>query len=154
MHFWRLATGSGGCYCQVNTALKGHISSLYRNFDYIMIDGEAGIKQVNRRVMESVTTLVLVSDLSRKGLTVARSISDVAESVMQCERKGLIINKLQPGDSLELPPDLPLQLFATLPDDERIRQADIRGNNLLTLNQSPACSQLRKSMSRILGLKA
>ena len=61
-----------GCYCQVNDILKDIIASTAGGFDYVVIDGEAGIEQVNRRVMETVTDLLLVSDASAKGLNVAR----------------------------------------------------------------------------------
>ena len=56
-----------GCYCQVNHILKDIIASLADNFDYVVIDGEAGIEQVNRRVMEKFTHLILVSDASARG---------------------------------------------------------------------------------------
>ena len=58
---------SAGCYCKVNSYLKEVIKILVGNYDYIVIDGEAGIEQVNRRVMEKVTHLLLVSDASKKG---------------------------------------------------------------------------------------
>lgn len=45
---------SAGCYCKVNAYLKEVISILAENFDYVVIDGEAGIEQINRRVMEKV----------------------------------------------------------------------------------------------------
>ena len=48
--------------------LKNVISMLAGQFDYVVIDGEAGIEQVNRRVMEQVTHLLLVTDQSRKRL--------------------------------------------------------------------------------------
>ena len=40
-----------GCYCKVNSMLRDIIESVARNFDYVVIDGEAGIEQVNRRVL-------------------------------------------------------------------------------------------------------
>ena len=64
---------SAGCYCKVNAYLKEVISMIADHFDYVVIDGEAGIEQVNRRVMEKVTHLVLVSDASKKGLQVVQT---------------------------------------------------------------------------------
>ena len=64
-----------GCYCQINHILKDIIKSISSQFDYVVIDGEAGIEQVNRRVMEAVTHLILVSDQSKKGLDVAKTIN-------------------------------------------------------------------------------
>ena len=45
---------SAGCYCKINSYLKDVIQVLSQNFDYVVIDGEAGIEQINRRVMEKV----------------------------------------------------------------------------------------------------
>ena len=46
-----------GCYCSVNAYLKEVVSMLANDFDYVVIDGEAGIEQIQRRVMEKVTHL-------------------------------------------------------------------------------------------------
>ena len=58
---------TAGCYCAVNTYLRQVISLLVGEYDYVVIDSEAGIEQINRRVLEKVTHLLLVSDASRKG---------------------------------------------------------------------------------------
>ena len=55
---------SAGCYCKINSYLKEVISILSQDFDYVVIDGEAGIEQINRRVMEKVTHLLLITDAS------------------------------------------------------------------------------------------
>ena len=49
---------AAGCYCAINTYLRQVISLLVNEFDYVVIDGEAGIEQINRRVMEKVTHLL------------------------------------------------------------------------------------------------
>ncbi|MGN0533923.1 MAG: AAA family ATPase, partial [Eubacterium sp.] len=51
---------SAGCYCKINSYLKEVISLISNDFDYVVIDGEAGIEQINRRVMEKVTHLLLI----------------------------------------------------------------------------------------------
>ena len=60
-----------GCYCSVNAYLKEVVGMLAGDFDYVVIDGEAGIEQIQRRVMEKVSHLILISDQSRKGTHVA-----------------------------------------------------------------------------------
>ena len=67
-----------GCFCRVNSLLKDIISDLAGKFDIVLIDGEAGIEQINRRVMKTVNHLVLISDTSAKGIGVANTISAVA----------------------------------------------------------------------------
>ena len=59
-------------------------------FDYVVIDGEAGIEQINRRVMEKVTHLLLISDTSKKGLEVIKTIENVAMELVKYDRIGLI----------------------------------------------------------------
>ena len=51
-----------------------------------MIDGEAGIEQINRRVMEKVTHLVLITDTSRKGTQVVQTIRKVADELVMYEQ--------------------------------------------------------------------
>lgn len=46
-------------YSKVNAYLKQVIETISENFDYVVIDGEAGIEQINRRVMENITYLIL-----------------------------------------------------------------------------------------------
>ncbi len=65
---------TAGCYCAINGYLKEVISLLAGDFDYVVIDGEAGIEQINRRVMEKVTHLLCGSDPSRPGRSIIISI--------------------------------------------------------------------------------
>ena len=84
-----------GCYCAVNAYLKEVIDMVSKDFDYVVIDGEAGIEQVNRRVMEKVTHLFLVTDASKKGMQVAASIRQVAEKLVMFEKCGVIVNRVE-----------------------------------------------------------
>lgn len=125
-----------GCYCQVNSILRDLITSLARNFDFVVIDGEAGIEQVNRRVMESVNHLILVSDLSKKGLNVADTIAQLADKAVHCQTKGLIINRTRAGDTAPDSVGEHLNILGLLPEDEQLRQMDIAGDSLLTLPET------------------
>lgn len=124
---------SAGCYCKVNSYLKEIISQIADHFDYVIIDGEAGIEQVNRRVMEKVTHLVLVSDASKKGLGVAKTIYQVAKDLVMFEEAGLIVNRM---------PDLSLQeyiqaegltILSCIPDDKEMTLCDMQGNSVFCM---------------------
>ena len=73
---------TAGCYCKINSYLKEVITMLSDKFDYVVIDGEAGIEQINRRVMEKVTHLLLVTDASKKGCQVVQTIKKVADELV------------------------------------------------------------------------
>lgn len=127
-----------GCYCQVNSILKDIISAIAGNFDHVVIDGEAGVEQINRRVMERVTHLVLVSDESKKGLTVAGTLLSVAENAVNYEMAGLILNRTRNGSDGAVIPE-GIELLCALPEDDTIREADIEGTSMLHI---PECSAL------------
>lgn len=67
---------------------------LANSFDYVVIDGEAGIEQIQRRVMEKVTHLLLITDQSKKGAQVITTIKGVADDLIVYERIGAIINRM------------------------------------------------------------
>jgi len=72
---------SEGCFCRVNALLKDIIQDMAKNFDVVIIDGEAGVEQINRRVMKTVDHLITISDTSAKGLNVANTIKHLAETI-------------------------------------------------------------------------
>ena len=85
---------AAGCYCAVNAYLRRSVGLLLRDYDYVVVDGEAGVEQVNRRVLDRVTHLILVSDASRRGAQVARTVRRVADELVPYERCGVIFNRV------------------------------------------------------------
>jgi len=134
-----------GCYCQVNHLLKDIIASLSSHFDYVVIDGEAGLEQVNRRVMASVNYLILVSDASAKGLQVAKSIHDLAGDAIAYKRAGLILNRIR-DEAEEKRVLLPaaLECLGRVPEDDVIRGIDMRGQSILGAPDCAAISAVKQ----------
>lgn len=124
---------SAGCYCKVNTYLKEVIKILTENYDYIVIDGEAGIEQVNRRVMEKVTHLLLVSDASKKGIQVIETINKVAKELMMYEAVGAIINRIPGWDIKQHINTGDIPVLSYIPSDEALATCDIKGENIMLL---------------------
>ncbi len=141
---------SDGCYCQINDLLKDLIASLSRNFRYVVIDGEAGVEQVNRRVMEKVTHLILVSDASAKGLNVVRTIKQVSDRAVAYDQVGLILNRIHGSEefeSLSLPEEIPL--LGWVPEDTQIREYDREQRSLLDLPEDAALEAVRECVARL-----
>lgn len=137
-----------GCYCQVNEILKDIIASIAENFDYVVIDAEAGVEQVNRRVLEKVTHLILISDLSAKGIKVADTIYKVAGEAVKFDRAGLIINRVSDPEDLKritLPPGIPF--LGYIPEESEIRNADIKGKSFLTIPETASLEAVKKTLS-------
>lgn len=136
-----------GCYCQVNHLLKEIIAGLSKKFDHVIIDGEAGIEQVNRRVMEAVTHLVMVSDTSLKGINVCQTLKQVASSIISFQKDGLIINRVRKHDQSNLPRlSSGLSFIGTVPESERIRRCDMEGNSILSLSDCAVLESVHACM--------
>ncbi len=124
---------SAGCYCKINGYLKEVISLLAKSFDYVVIDGEAGVEQINRRVMEKVTHLLLITDASKKGTQVIQTIKKVADELVMYEKVGVIVNRLP---SMEIVPLLDvgnLPVLSYILNDSSLAEFDIRGENVFYL---------------------
>jgi len=145
---------SAGCYCKVNSYLKEVIKILSENFDYIVIDGEAGIEQVNRRVMEKVTHLLLVSDASKKGIQVIQTINSVAKELMMYDAVGAIINRIPGWDVKEHIDTGDIPVLAYIPSDERLATCDIKGENIMLLPDNALIVQgVRETLTKLNILK-
>ncbi|MBO8180319.1 MAG: AAA family ATPase [Archaeoglobus sp.] len=137
-----------GCYCQLNTMLREAIEILSKSFDYTIIDGEAGIEQINRRVMRSVDSLLVVTDMSKKGFQVAEQILKVAKKATGFKRAGLIVNRVKTGAEVEVEArSKGFDFIHVVPEDEMISKFDVEGKSFLEL---PECAAL-KSVRGIVG---
>lgn len=120
---------SAGCYCKINSYLKEVISLLSGDFDYVVIDGEAGVEQVNRRVMEKVTHLVLVTDPGKKGRQVIAQVKEMADRLMSPQKTGVIVNRILDEAQKEYLDLGGLETYAFIPSDENVARFDTTGKS-------------------------
>jgi len=128
-----------GCFCKVNNLLKDIIRDLAGKFDIVLIDGEAGIEQINRRVMKTVDHLVLVSDTAAKGIGVANTIALVAsdKKAVDFKRMGLVLNRVRnEAEARDISTRTNLEIYGWLCDDEAIRDFDFRGAPLTSMPEN------------------
>lgn len=140
-----------GCYCRVNSFLKEIINSTACHFDYVVIDGEAGIEQVNRRVMDAVDVLLLVSDASAKGLNVVSEIRKTAARTVKFKKALLVLNRIRtPQEAEAAMSRTDLGTAGWIPEDDTIRDFDIQGESILDLPPCPALNAISKILGRVL----
>ncbi len=145
---------SAGCYCKVNSYLKEVIKILSENYDYIVIDGEAGIEQVNRRVMEKVTHLLLVSDASKKGIQVIETINRVAKELVMYDAVGAVFNRIPGLDITQHIDAGDIPILAYIPSDETLATCDIKGENIMLLpDDAPIVNGAREALIKLNILK-
>ena len=129
---------AAGCYCAINTYLRQVLSLLVNEFDYVVIDGEAGIEQINRRVMDRVTHLLCVSDQSRKGIQIISTIRDVSETLMAADRVGAVLNRVLLPERITEQEIGGVPLIAVIPPDPAHAENDIEGRSIFELPEDSA----------------
>jgi CO dehydrogenase maturation factor len=120
-----------GCYCAANNLLSSLIDRLMKNYDYLVVDNEAGMEHFSRLTQKDVDLLLLVSDPSRRGLTAACRIMDLVKSLpIRVNQTALVVNQLH-TEPTSWPQDV-LDTFsrdqiAILPADPLLAQFDMEG---------------------------
>ncbi len=138
---------SSGCYCKVNSYLKEVISLLANSFDYVVIDGEAGIEQIQRRVMEKVTHLLLITDQSKKGGQVVTTIKNVADELISYDKIGAIVNRMTNPELKNLMSIPGVDILSFIPADNTFAANEIKGKSVMEL---PADSAMLKGVTEAL----
>ena len=138
---------SAGCYCKVNAYLKEVINVLSADFDFVVIDGEAGIEQINRRVMEKVTHLLLITDASKKGTQVISTIKSVADELVMYKKIGAIVNRIPDKSVIDCIDTGDIPVLSYIENDKNLAIFDIKGQNIIGL---PADSGVVKGTKKAL----
>jgi CO dehydrogenase maturation factor len=141
-----------GCYCPVNSLLREAVEALSASFDLMVLDAEAGLEQVNRKVLRKVDKLVVVSDPSARGFHTAGTMQELVQSQAELRpgRIGLVVNRcpLDSGEDWEESArQQGLELLGTIPEDATLREMDRAGESLLDL---PPESDAMRGMSSVL----
>ncbi|MFH1625141.1 MAG: AAA family ATPase, partial [Pseudomonadota bacterium] len=138
-----------GCFCAVNDLLRYGIETLSKDFDITLIDCEAGPEQVNRRVVRSVDTLVIVTDTSVRGIHNAELIKKIAEEYEGSKptKIGLVVNRMREEGKaiLGLVEKTGLEILGCIPEDESITRSDSAGRPIIDLpHDSPGVMAVRE----------
>lgn len=132
-----------GCYCYVNNVLRNMVSKLIKDYDYVIIDNEAGLEHLSRRTTREADVLLIVSDASTAGMRAANRIYDlVRELKIKTKKNFLIVNRGKAGVSLE-----GVDYLGSIAEDKEIQNISLKGSSLLDLKSD---NQVLKDL-RILG---
>jgi len=144
-----------GCFCAVNDLLRYGIDMLAQDYDITVIDGEAGPEQLNRRVLKSINTLLVVADMSVRSLQAASTIIKVAlgHSHVNVEKAFLILNRFRGKRAPinKIAQEMGLEILGYIPEDENGSQYDGVGRPLLELPaDSPGVAAVRRILRQII----
>ncbi len=140
-----------GCYCYVNNVLRGIIAKLIKDYDYIVIDNEAGLEHLSRRTTRYADTLVVVSDASSIGLKSAQRINALVKQLkFEVKKNSLLINRFNKNIKNEKIKETGLDYLGGLPFDPNIEELSERGSSIFSLkSDAPALSALNSLGEKI-----
>ncbi len=141
-----------GCYCFANSLLRGVLKRLMRHYDYIVIDTEAGLEHFSRKTIDSADYIIIVTDMSRKGLATAKRIKELAEELKLNFRKiFLIANRITSREAEEtirkFADEEGIELLAVLPYDENVAEVDLRGDPVTEIDHNSEVYRRMKEVS-------
>lgn len=125
-----------GCYCYVNNVLRNVMARLIEDYDYVVIDNEAGLEHLSRRTTRNADALVVISDTTPVGLRAAKRISELARELdIKTKKDLLIINCCDRDIEKEKITGLKLDYLGFVPLDSQIKDASLNGNSLMELKE-------------------
>ncbi|MCL2358176.1 MAG: AAA family ATPase [Nitrososphaerota archaeon] len=124
-----------GCYCMPNSALKGALESLAKNYKYVIVDSPAGLENLNRRITSEVNDIFDILDHSKKSQDHVRRAYKIAKEVdMRFENFYLIGGYRFPDDlGKRAEEELNFKYLGKIEADEQLDQFVLDGESLLDL---------------------
>jgi CO dehydrogenase maturation factor len=126
-----------GCYCYVNNSLRNVMEKLAKDYDFVIVDNEAGLEHISRRTTRKVDTMVVISDPSMVGLRAAKRVAELTKELnIKAKKEFLIINRCNDNISPDKLKGLNLEYLGSLPIDPEIENLSKVGASLTELNDN------------------
>jgi len=146
-----------GCYCAANNMLRAAIDRISANYQYVVVDCEAGMEHVSRQTTRDIDILLIVSDPSLRGVTTAARMKELIKELRTHVGKvALVVNRVKGELSPELASAIKqagLDLIVTIPDDPAISALDAAGKPVVELPDDSPLKQAVKEIVRKLDLE-
>jgi len=145
-----------GCYCAVNHNLREVIDTISRNYEWVVVDNEAGMEHLSRRTTRDVQHLLVVTDPTQRGMVAAERVAAFRHRIdNRIEKAYLIVNRVRGG---ELPEalashvaELDIPLLGTIPETADVTEFEFSGRPLVELDDgAPAYRALASMLDSIL----
>ena len=124
-----------GCYCYANNVLKAVINEISINYPYIVLDNEAGLENLSRRIVQNVDVLIVVSDPSNRGLETVKRLYDLsAEMGIKYKKLVLIVNRTrneEPSDlAKKIKSEIKADYIITVTEDNELTEISEGNQNV------------------------
>jgi CO dehydrogenase maturation factor len=146
-----------GCYCYANNVLKQALGEIAKHYPYVVLDNEAGLENLSRRIVQKVDLLVMVADPSRRGLETVRRLHALAvEMDVAFDRLAIVVNRLRqealPAEVDAIRAETGAQFVLALPDDAEAAGVAERGGAVTELGpDNELVRRVDGFLTRVLG---
>lgn len=142
-----------GCTCPANSVVRAMLRHLVVERDEaVIIDMEAGIEHLGRGTAKHVDTMLVVADANLKALETAKHIHNLATGA-SIKQVFLVGNKIgsqvQTETIKEFAEKNGLTILDFVPFDQRVREAEMRGETPLKYKESPAVSVIQNLSEKV-----
>ncbi|MBI5522906.1 MAG: AAA family ATPase [Desulfarculus sp.] len=146
-----------GCYCAANHLLTECMDKLASNYKYLVVDNEAGMEHISRVTTQQVDLLLVVSDPSRRSLTAAGRVQELARQMGVLKGDSYLVLSMVRGqpapELLAAAAEMDLTVAGSIPDDEMLATYDAAGKPTSTLPAGSAARQAAFAVfDRVLGI--
>ena len=126
-----------GCYCAANNIVRKYTDKLSDEYQYVVIDNEAGMEHLSRRTTSRVNLLLIISDPSTRGILTAKRINGLVDELqLEIDKRVVIINRISGGkgdELINLAEDSGLMVAGIIPQDDSIFNLDLQGKPIFQL---------------------
>lgn len=138
-----------GCYCMPNSALKGALASLIKNYKYVLIDSPAGLEHLNRRIASKVDDIFDILDHSKKSVDHVKKAQRIAKEVDIEYNNFYLIGGYRFPDNLanQVENSLNFKYLGKIVNDPLLDNYVLNGKSLLDL---PSNNEAYNSVKKIL----
>jgi CO dehydrogenase maturation factor len=142
-----------GCYCMPNSALKGALGSLTKNYNYVLIDSPAGLEHLNRRITSKVNDIFDILDHSKKSFDHVKRAHRIAKEVnMEFDNFYLIGGYRFPEElGVHAETTLNFKYLGKIAADEILDEYVLEGKSLLELPSDNAAYVSVKKIMKTAG---
>ena len=133
------------CYCAVNNLLRQFLDKLSSQYQFVIIDNEAGMEHLSRRTTNNVDLLYIVTEATSLGALTAKRIFALAKQLpIVVKEAGVVWNKVEGAAGCEPRLD-DVETLGRVPMDQSVLDASIQGRTIFDLDpNSPALLAVRR----------
>jgi len=142
-----------GCYCSANSILREMIERLVDNYEFAILDNEAGMEHLSRRTANRIDALLMVTDPSMKGVRTVQGLLDLlAEISLPIVSKYVVLSRINGADPrlIKAIEQLPVPLIGKVPEDKNVTEYDLELKSFLELpDDSPAVVAVNEMVGKL-----